>query len=54
VFFENPALPKAISAVEIRNLKLPAGNVDVSLRRHTAGVAVSVTRREGNAEVVVA
>jgi glycogen debranching enzyme len=54
VYFDNPSLPEPVPGLEITNLKLPAGSVDISLRRHNENVAVSVVRRSGKVEVVVA
>jgi glycogen debranching enzyme len=54
VLFESPALPRSINSIEISNLSLGKESIDVSLYRHVGGVAVNVSRRSGNVEVVVA
>ncbi|HEY5752712.1 MAG TPA: amylo-alpha-1,6-glucosidase [Chthoniobacterales bacterium] len=53
VYLKNPMLPGAIPALEIANLKLKTGSLDLSLRRDTVGVAVNVTHRSGNVDMVV-
>jgi len=50
--FENPHLPDNIREMEIKNLKLPTGSVDISLARHEEDVAVHVRRRTGKIEVI--
>jgi glycogen debranching enzyme len=56
VTLNNPLLPEATPSLEITNLQLPAGTVDIRFHRDAANasVSVSVTRRRGNVEVVVA
>ena len=54
VSFENPTLPRTIGSIGISNLSLADGSIDVSLHRHIDGVAVNVSRRSGDLEVVVA
>lgn len=53
VYLKNPMLPEAIPSLEITNLKLPTGSLNFSVRRDTVGVAVNVTRRSGDVEMVV-
>ncbi|HEY5892557.1 MAG TPA: amylo-alpha-1,6-glucosidase [Chthoniobacterales bacterium] len=53
VYLKKPMLPEAIPSLEITNLKLSAGSLDLALRRDTAGVAVNVSHRSGNVEMVV-
>jgi glycogen debranching enzyme len=53
LYFENPHLPEAVRQLEIRNLKIDSGSVDVSVIRHDNKVAINVPRREGNIEVIV-
>jgi len=50
--FDNPQLPKAISHLEIRNLRIGSGVIDVAVIRHNQQVAINVTRREGKIDVV--
>ena len=53
LYFENPCLPESIRQLDIRNLKVASGSVDICLIRHDDKVAVNVPRREGAVEVVV-
>ena len=53
LYFENPQLPETIRQLEIRNLKINSGTVDVSVIRHDNKVAINVPHREGNIEVIV-
>lgn len=48
-----PSLPAFLSEVEITNLQVGAARIDLLLTRHADGVSVNVTRRHGDAEVVV-
>ncbi|MDB6108542.1 MAG: putative Amylo-alpha,6-glucosidase, partial [Pedosphaera sp.] len=50
---DNPHLPKSIEKLEIKNLKVASGVVDVSLVRHDQGVSVNVLHRAGKVEVIV-
>ncbi len=53
LYFDNPHLPESIQQLEIKNLKIGSGSVDVLLVRHEQGVAVNVCRRTGKVEVSV-
>ena len=53
VAFYQPMLPAFIDQVQLRNLRLGGGSVDVLLRRDGDGVAATVTRRDGDLVVVV-
>jgi glycogen debranching enzyme len=52
--FCSPALPPNLDEVNIENLRIAEGSVDLLIRRHQEGVAVEVLRREGKVEVVKA
>ena len=53
ICFDNPHLPQAIQQLDIRDLAVSSGTVDVSLIRHDDDVAVNVRRRTGKVEVLV-
>jgi glycogen debranching enzyme len=53
VAFYRPMLPAFLDHVHLRNLRLSGGSVDVLLHRYGDGVAATVTRRDGDAIVVV-
>lgn len=53
VAFHRPMLPDFIDHLHLRNLRLRDGSVDVILHRYGAGVAATVTRRDGDVIVVV-
>ena len=53
VTFHRPMLPDFIDHLHLRNLRLRDGSVDVMLHRYGAGVAATVTRRDGDVIVVV-
>jgi len=53
VYFERPALPESLHQLEIRDLRLPSGNVDIRLRRRGSEVGVTVSRRSGKVDVIV-
>ena len=48
-----PVLPTFLDEVEIRNLQLGSGSVDLLFRRHTRDVALNVLRKDGNVEVIL-
>ena len=50
---DRPVLPGWLHHLELRGLRVGAGQVDLDLRRHRDDVGVNVTRREGAVEVVV-
>jgi glycogen debranching enzyme len=53
IAFFRPVLPPFLDHLHLRNLRLSNGSADVLLQRHGANVAVTATRREGEASVVV-
>jgi hypothetical protein len=53
VYLDNPRLPECLERLEITNLKVAAGVVDISLNRHAEDVAVDVRHCAGKVEVVV-
>jgi glycogen debranching enzyme len=53
VKFYRPRLPDFLDHVHLRNLRVRSGCVDVLVERHDHNTAVTVTRREGDAVVVV-
>lgn len=53
VYLESPDLPASIDRLDIRNLKVAQGAVDVSLIRQGRDVAVNVRHRVGKVEVIV-
>jgi glycogen debranching enzyme len=52
--FVNPVLPPFLERVEIRDLTIGNARVDLILDRHPEDVGLTVTRRTGDVEVVVA
>ena len=53
VTLHHPVLPQFLNEVYINNLKVGAGSVDLILYRYEHDVGFSVTRKEGNVEVMV-
>ncbi len=53
VRFHRPALPAFLDDFAVRNLRLPGGSVDVSVRRNGRDAAVRVTRCDGDVRVMV-
>ena len=51
--FSHPLLPDYIESVELKNIAVGSGTLDLVIRRHNRDVAVSVLRKEGDAEVAV-
>jgi len=49
--FRRPMLPPSMRKLEINNLKVPNGCVDLTLRRHPRDVGFNITRKEGDVEV---
>ena len=50
--FEQPLLPEFVDDIEIRNLRLGNGSIDLLLQRHGRDVVVEILRRAGNIHVV--
>jgi len=48
-----PVLPAWLQSVEIRNLAVGAGSIDLELRRHERNVSVNVLRKDGGIDVAV-
>jgi glycogen debranching enzyme len=53
VILRRPRLPQFLEWLTVRDLAVGAGKLDLMFRRHDASVAVSLLRREGEAEVEV-
>jgi glycogen debranching enzyme len=53
VRFVHPVLPAALAEVEVKNLVVGSGVVDLVFYRHERGVSINVARKEGEVEVVV-
>lgn len=53
VVFSYPTLPEFLPSVEIRDLRVGNGSVDLIIERHDGDVAVRVLRREGDVGIVV-
>ncbi|OGB21214.1 MAG: amylo-alpha-1,6-glucosidase [Burkholderiales bacterium RIFCSPLOWO2_02_FULL_57_36] len=51
--FRHPQLPPFLETVEIKDLAIGGGTVDLRLQRYPNNVGINVVRKEGNAEVVV-
>ncbi len=52
LYLENPNLPESLDRLQINNLKIGSGAVDVSVIRHENDVAVNVKHRIGEVEVI--
>lgn len=52
VVFRNPILPEPVKRVSIRNLRVGNSELDLSVRRYSAGTTVRVERRDGDIEVL--
>jgi len=48
-----PLLPEFLQRVEIKNLRVGGGSVDLLLQRYAQDVGINVTRKEGNLRIVV-
>jgi len=53
VHFTHPQLPDYLARVDIRNLRVGASVIDLSLHRHTRDVGVNVLRKEGDVQISV-
>lgn len=51
--FEHPQLPNYLERLELKNIQLDNGVVDLSCRRRGQDVAIHVTRKTGNVEIAV-
>jgi len=51
--FYHPQLPDYLHQIEIRNLRVGSGVVDLAFRRHPRDVGVNVLRKEGDVEIGV-
>jgi glycogen debranching enzyme len=52
VSFSHSVLPEFLQEVQIKNLKVGGGAVDLLLTRHAQDVSISIDRRQGNVEIV--
>ena len=48
-----PVLPEFLGEVQVQNLQLGPGSVDLLFRRHTRDVALNVLRKDGDIEVLL-
>lgn len=51
--FEHPQLPDYLERLELKNIQLNNGVIDLSCRRRGQDVAIHVTRKTGNVEIAV-
>jgi glycogen debranching enzyme len=51
--FDHPVLPRFINYLHLRRLQVRGGSADIVLRRYERDVAFNITRREGEASIVV-
>jgi glycogen debranching enzyme len=51
--FTRPVLPEWLETVRIRNLRVGAASVDLSLERHVNDVGTNLLRRDGEVEIIV-
>jgi glycogen debranching enzyme len=54
ISFIRPVLPPFLERVEIRNLTIVEASVDLLIERHPHDVSLTVARREGDVEIVIA
>jgi len=53
VVFTRPVLPDCLDELQIRNLGVGNGRLDLAVRRHERGAEISVLRREGEVDLAV-
>jgi glycogen debranching enzyme len=51
--FVRPVLPPFLQRVEIHNITVADARVDITLDRHPEDVGLTVTRRDGNLEIII-
>jgi hypothetical protein len=54
VYFTRPVLPPSLGELRIHNLEAAGATVDLLLVRHGHDLGVTVLRREGDAQILVA
>jgi glycogen debranching enzyme len=52
VYLHHSALPEGLEEVQIRNLRVGGGSVDLAFERYGETVGVNIERRRGNVEIV--
>jgi glycogen debranching enzyme len=52
VSFSHPVLPEFLQEVQIKNLKVGSGAVDLLFTRYAQDVSISIDRRQGNVEII--
>jgi glycogen debranching enzyme len=52
ITFVNPALPANLSELRIERLKVGEASVDLLFKRHSQGIAVEVSGKHGDVEIV--
>ncbi|HEV3457938.1 MAG TPA: hypothetical protein VHG32_15345 [Thermoanaerobaculia bacterium] len=50
---DRPELPPILKRLEVRDLRIAGGSLDLAFRRHLRDVSVTVERKSGELEVVV-
>lgn len=53
IYFYHPALPKGIQRVNLRNLCVGHGSVDLEFFRQEHAVSIAILKRQGDVEIVV-
>ncbi len=52
IAFSYPRLPEFLKKVQIKNLRVGKGSVDLSIQRYPRNVSISIDRREGDVDIV--
>jgi hypothetical protein len=52
IYLYHSALPEKLQQIQIRNLKVGNGSVDLSCERFADSVSVNILRRSGDVEIV--
>ena len=53
VTFSQPKMPREIDWLQLNNLRVGSGSVDLRLRRNSGEINVEVSRNEGNCQVQI-
>ncbi len=54
VCFSYPVLPEFLQKIDIKNLRVGSGSLDLTLQRYEHDVGINVTKKVGNVKIIVA
>ncbi len=53
IYFNQPMLPPSLQEVELKELNLPSGSADITLKKHEEDVVVNLNQKRGDFDLII-